>query len=110
MMERGLATVLAWGVVTILAVIAYFVIHRHRHVTWGTLAAFVVGTEMLALAAAITASNALLGHGSLSGGALWLVIMLRAAAATLFLGVTMALTRRPRWVGRIMERLIGGLL
>ena len=102
------ATALAWVVVLTTGLIAWVTIRTKGHIHWSASAAFAIGALALAIAAAISATEVLRAGPRLSEEARWLIIFCRAIATTLFLGVAMDLTGRPRWVGRVMDRLTGG--
>lgn len=99
------STLLAWALVLPLAVICWIVIRAHKDIDWTASAAFVIATFLLAVSGAVLATSAFVTGDVASDPVRWFVIVTRALAATLFLGVAMDVTGRPRWVGRWLEKM-----
>jgi len=102
------STGFAWLLVAATGLIAFLVLRTHRGIDWWASAAFAVGTLLLAIAAAVTATNVLVTGPNIGPNGRDAIIVLRAVATALFLGVAMDVTGRPRWVGRFVERITKG--
>lgn len=100
-----LSAVMAWTATLVLFVTSLYVVYRRPNVTWQQMLLVTIGSIMLALAGAIAATQA----ASSPASALplpWLVVMVtaRSIAASIFLGLLIMLTSRPRWLVRRMRR------
>lgn len=96
---------ISWLLVLPLAVICWVVIRKHADIDWAASAAFTIATLLLAVAAAVLATSVFVTGVIASDPVRWFVIVARAISATLFLGVAMDVTQRPRFVGRWLEKL-----
>lgn len=103
MPEQAISAAFAWLVVAVLFAADIVIVVQRKHVPWEAAFALGVGTLMLAVAGAVTATNAITGT-TLPLAWVWFVIVTRAVTMALFAGVLMRLTMRPRWLLRAVDR------
>lgn len=103
MSEQALAAGLAWMLVAVLFASDVVIVVQRRHVPWDAAFALGVGTLMLAVAGAVTATDALSGQ-PMPTPLVWFVVVTRAVVMAIFAGVLMRLTMRPRWLIRTIDR------
>jgi len=101
------STMFAWAITLILLVVAASVIRHRQDIDWWASAAFAVGALCLAIAALVSATSVFFSGAAVSDFWRWIIIITRAIAAVLFLGVAMDMVGRPRWLLRLVERLTG---
>ena len=109
-MTQLLSTALAWGIVVILAVLAWRFLRAQRDVAPVVMAWFVAGAILMAAATALTATGVLIQGPRLPEWAAMAIACSRAAAAAIFLGVTMHVTGKPRWLVRMVHQITGWLV
>lgn len=94
-----LSAVIAWGVTVVLFLSALAVTYSRRSVSWQTMLSLVVGSMLLSLAGAAAATHAVQDpDGVLPIPLLLVIVVARATAASIFLGMLIMLTNRPRWL------------
>jgi len=101
------STLFAWAIAVILLVVAASVIRRRQNIDWWASAAFAVGALCLAIAALVSATSVLFSGAIVPDAGRWTIIITRAIAVVLLLGVAMDMVGRPRWLLRLVERLTG---
>jgi len=104
MHEQAISAGFAWLVVLGFLAADLNVARQRRHVPWEVALGLGVGALLVALAGAVTATNAISG-ALLPHEWVWFVVVARAVASAILLAVLMRLTARPRWLIRWVERL-----
>lgn len=100
---QTLSTILAWAMVALSAIICASVLRGRSDIDWSASATFALAALLLSVAAAVSATGVLSGGPALSEEARWIIIISRAVATVLFLGVAMDVTGRPRWIARLLR-------
>lgn len=103
MPEQLIASGLAWLIVAALFTIDIVIAAKRHAVPWEAAFGLGIGALMMGVAGAIVATDAL-AHVDLPDIWLWFVIVTRAIAMSIFVGIFMRLTLRPRWLIRLVDR------
>jgi uncharacterized membrane protein YfcA len=98
---QALSAFLAWTIAGALFVSSLTVVYQRRTVPWQEMVMFLTGSMLLAFAGAIAATHAITEpDGPMPQPWLVVIIVCRAMAASIFLGLLIMLTDRPRWLVR----------
>jgi hypothetical protein len=102
-----LSAALAWTIAGLLFLAALAVVYRRTDVPWKAMVVFISGSMMLAVAGGMAALHAAVEpEGALPDAFLTLIIVARATSAAIFLGLVVYVSGRPRWVVRLVSRLV----
>jgi MFS family permease len=98
---QALSAFLAWTITGALFFSALAVVYQRRRISWQEMVVFITGSMLLAFAGAIAATHAIVQpDGAMPAPWLTVIIICRAMAASIFLGLLIMLTDRPRWLVR----------
>jgi hypothetical protein len=105
---QALSAFLAWTITGALFLSTLAVVYQRRSVAWQEMAVFLSGSMLLAFAGGIAATHAIVQpDGAMPVPWLVIIIVCRAMAASIFLGLLIMLTNRPRWLVRRGRKWMG---